>query len=216
MDTKSSLVSQISDPSIRRDQYKLLLFNSHLINISKVAIIILWLQDPWSEIRKDCSKWLKLNFKHITTEALTILFESLILCIQSGNNNGQNESYQPHSPPQQQQHTQPPWQSIHGSLLGLTELITNSIEITTCNSIQNHCLSLVGSSLHPIREASTACISKLVMSGQISTAVLISTILASMTTLYGTGMVWVIRERLFVCMYVCMYERIYVYIHVCL
>lgn len=161
-----SSVEPVSDPSKRREQFRQLLSNaSQSFDDAHVPDIVLWLQDPWSEIRKDCAKWMRLNLANISFSTEKLLFNTLLDCIQCGTNS---------------------WQAVHGSLLGLTELIKEGGE-NKSDVVQTLCLNLVGSSLAPVREAATACISKLVTSKQNSTAVLISTILTSLTNLYGDG-----------------------------
>lgn len=163
-----SSADQICDPTVRREHYKQIMSEacSH-IDDSHVPDIILRLQDSWSEIRKDCAKWIRLKLSCVTPGAEKLLFDALIECIGCGNNC---------------------WQAVHGSLLGITELIRmNDGNESVGEIVQSMCLDLVGSSLAPVREAATACISKLVTSNHISTAVLVSTILSSITKLYGNG-----------------------------
>lgn len=160
LDSSSEL---ISDPSVRRDKYRSLITENILVlDESYVSDIINWLQDSWSEIRKDCARWMKLNPTIITVEVVKVLFCKLIESLECGTNT---------------------WQAVHGSLLGIAELITETSETVTCDTVQAICLNLVGSNLPPVREAANACVSKLVASGHISTALLISTILSSITGL---------------------------------
>ena len=169
----SSLVAgspaELSDPSTRRDHYKQLLASeSRKYSVADIHHVILWLQDPWSEIRKDCARWIKSNRLDMLPDAVDLLFRSLLDCI------GYSHSS---------------WQAIHGSLLGLKELICQTCVQSICYEVRDLCLSLVGSSLAPVREAATACVCKLVSSGKISTAVLISTIQLSVFSLYDKGIV---------------------------
>ena len=164
---ETSSLEQKSDPSLRREHFRRLLSDILRFDESHVPDCILWLQDSWSEIRKDCAKWMRLSIACISHTAEILLFDSLLDCIKSGTNTNS-------------------WQAVHGSLLGLTELIKEGGE-NKSDIVQILCLGLVGSSLAPVREAATACISKLVTSKQISTAVLISTILNSLINLYGNG-----------------------------
>lgn len=155
-----------SDPSKRRDYYRQISANPRDFNVLEVPTILLWLQDSWSEIRKDCARWIRSRLSDISPEAERLLFNTLIECISCDTN---------------------PWQAVHGSLLGITEMIQESSEVTVCDVVRTLCLSLVGSNLAPVREAATACMSKLVASGQISTAVLISNILSSIMSIYSGG-----------------------------
>ena len=162
-----SLLEPKSDPSLRREHFRQLLSDIPRFDESHVPDCVLWLQDSWSEIRKDCAKWIRLSIAGFSHTAEILLFNTLLDCIQSGTNTNS-------------------WQAVHGSVLGLTELIKEGGE-NNSDIVQILCLGLVGSSLAPIREAATACISKLVTSKQISTAILISTILNSLINLYGNG-----------------------------
>ena len=160
----TSSTEQICDPSVRREHYRQLLSETcEQFGETHVPDIVLWLQDSWSEIRKDCARWIRQNLPKITSDAGKLLFNNLIYCIRCGTFS---------------------WQALHGSLLGITELITENSE-NVSDIVRTLCLNLVGSSLAPVREAATACIAKLVISKQISTAVLISTILSSITNLNG-------------------------------
>lgn len=156
----------LSDPSKRRDHYRQMTVNPTEFDVLLVPTVLLWLQDSWSEIRKDCARWIRCRLNDISPEAYNLLLNTLVDCIRSDIN---------------------PWQAIHGSLLGITEMIQQSSEVTVCDVVRTLCLSLVGSNLAPVREAATACVSKLVASGQISTAVLISNILSSIMSIYSGG-----------------------------
>ena len=100
-----SSTDQICDPTLRREHYRLL-FSDTCVHCdeSNVPDIILRLQDSWSEIRKDCAKWVRQKLSCITAGAEKLLFGALIESIVCGNNS---------------------WQAVHGSLLGITELIRN-------------------------------------------------------------------------------------------
>lgn len=156
----------LSDPTKRREYYRQISVSSTEFNVLLVPTVLLWLQDSWSEIRKDCARWIRCRLGDISPEAERLLLSTLVDCIRSDTN---------------------PWQAIHGSLLGITEMIQQSSEVTVCDVVRTLCLSLVGSNLAPVREAATACVSKLVASGQISTAVLISNILSSIMSIYSGG-----------------------------
>ena len=165
-------LTELSDPSKRRDHYThLFSCKSKKIGIADIQHVILWLQDPWSEIRKDCARWIKSNRLDILPDTETLLLRSLIDCIRCDRSS---------------------WQATHGSLLGITQLICQTCVQSICYEVRDLCLSLVGSNLAPVREAATACVCKLVSSGKISTAVLISTIQLSVLNLYEKGIVFFI------------------------
>jgi hypothetical protein len=153
----------VSDPSVRRDRYRSLIPEDIVVlDEAYVPDILNWLQDSWSEIRKDCSRWIRLRLRDFTDETGKKLLCNLIECLQCGTKT---------------------WQAVHGSLLGIAELITETSESDKCDTVQALCLNLVGSNLPPVREAANACVSKLVATGHVSTALLISTILSSISSL---------------------------------
>jgi hypothetical protein len=156
----------LSDPSKRRDYYRQISVLPTEFDVLLVPTVLLWLQDSWSEIRKDCAKWIRCRLSDISPAAEKLLLSTLVDCIRCDTN---------------------PWQAVHGSLLGITEIIQQSSEVNVCDVVRTLCLSLVGSNLAPVRDAATACVSKLVASGQISTAVLISNILSSIMSIYSGG-----------------------------
>jgi hypothetical protein len=158
---------ELSDPSKRRDHYRQLLSGkSKKVGIPEIPHVILWLQDSWSEIRKDCARWIKSSRLDVQPDAEDLLFHSLIDCLRCDRSS---------------------WQAIHGSLLGIKELICETCVHSICSEVRDLCLSLVGSNLAPVREAATACVCKLVSSGKISSAVLISKIQLSLLNLYDKG-----------------------------
>ena len=170
----SSLVAgslaELSDPSKRRDHYiHFFTGKSKKVDIPDIQHVILWLQDPWSEIRKDCARWIKSNRLDILPDAENSLLLSLIDCIRCDHSS---------------------WQATHGSLLGITQLICQTCVQSICYEVRDLCLSLVGSNLAPVREAATACVCKLISTGKLSTAVLISTIQLSVLNLYEKGIVF--------------------------
>jgi hypothetical protein len=173
--TQGSSADILCDPSKRRDHYRQLMYeNAQDFDLSHISDIHLWLQDSWSEIRKDCARWIRSRLNDISPDSEKLLLSTLIDCIRSGSNS---------------------WQAVHGSLLGITEMIQERTEVSVCNIVRTLCLGLVGSNLAPVREAASSCVSKLVASGQISTAALISTILSSITSLHGNGKFYTIFQH---------------------
>ena len=147
------------DPTKRRDHYRQIMSDDMSeCNEQKIRNILVWSQDAWSEIRKDCASWIKCKIILFPPEAVKLLFNAFVDCIRSSDHH---------------------WQAIHGSLLGINQMILASIDNLESDTVRTLCLSLVGSNLSPVREAATACISKLVATGSTSTAALISIILSS-------------------------------------
>lgn len=151
------------DPTKRRDHCRQIMSDDmSQCNEENIRNILLWSQDAWSEIRKDCASWIKCTISQFPPEAVKLLFNAFVNCIRSSGHH---------------------WQAIHGSLLSINQMILASIDTLESDTVRTLCLSLVGSNLSPVREAATACISKLVATGNTSTAALISIILCSIKSL---------------------------------
>jgi hypothetical protein len=76
----------LSDPSKRRDHYRQISVTPTEFNVLLVPTVLLWLQDSWSEIRKDCAKWIRCRLSDISPEAERLLLSTLVDCIRCDTN----------------------------------------------------------------------------------------------------------------------------------
>lgn len=151
------------DPTKRRDHYQQIM-SDDISECSEQHIrnIMLWSQDSWSEIRKDCARRIRCIIGIIPPKTATLLFNAFVDCIRSCGHH---------------------WQAIHGALLAINEMIFARSDYLESDIVRTLCLNLVGSNLAPVREAATACISKLVVTGKTSTTAVICIILSSIDSL---------------------------------
>jgi len=140
------------ESALRREHRRLSLSgttSSAGLGVADVANLVAWLEDAWSEIRKDAAKALRTLRHQLTPEAHTLLVSTLIAHIDAAEST---------------------WQVVHGALLGVTELLSEQTDPAASGAIQSLCLKLVGHKLPPVREAAAACMLRLISARQLTHA----------------------------------------------
>ena len=140
----------MDESSLRREHRRLSVgAASSGLGVADVPNLVAWLEDAWSEIRKDAAKALRTLRSQLTPEANALLLGTLIAHIDAAEST---------------------WQVVHGSLLGVTELLSEETEAAASGAIQSLCLQLVGHKLPPVREAAAACMLRLIAARQLTLA----------------------------------------------
>lgn len=105
------------------------------------VLLIRYLHDPWSEIRKDTARSIK-SMSISKNFSLMVLERLLEICREPAT----------HS-----------WQVLHGSILGLTCIGATLLRHSTDqkSAIETACMGLIGSDLLPVREAVRECLKSL-------------------------------------------------------
>ena len=155
--SRQDCASLQDDSSIRREQRRNSIQTQTMkIDEQDVPNLVVWLQDPWSEIRKDAAKAIRAYYPLLTPAAETRLLFSLVESLERFDVS---------------------WQVVHGSLLGITVLVNESTDHIVTATIQSLCLKLVGHKLPPVREAAAACMLRLLSTNQLTISQLVSQVL---------------------------------------